>query len=325
MTPANSKQLNTAGAYGVIVWMEVSGGTSDGIDANEPYVNTTINVGGAPASITIDKPTQTIAGTDYATYNVGVKDSTGAATLLGTNELVTILATLATGSAETATLQAQRGAADPTTLLTNLNNGITGAAANPKASSITSSDTFTASTGTYAVKAKISGASSISMSFNLGGILAPLATPVAASLTTTAVAKAATVKISNTAGVTSYASGAAKKYTAPVAIDTGTAATVNYNASPVNAKVVNFALTGTAGSTVNVTVSGSTTTGVTDGTYPVVMDASGAGTFTATATNPAAGDAYTVTVAMATGATGTPNAVMGLLCCEHSCSGSTRH
>jgi len=103
-----------------------------------------------------------------------------------------------------------------------------------------------------------------------------------------------------------------RKYTAPVAIDTGTAATVNYNASPVNAKVVNFALTGTAGSTVNVTVSGSTTTGVTDGTYPVVMDASGAGTFTATATNPAAGDAYTVTVAMATGATGTPNAVMGV-------------
>jgi hypothetical protein len=127
-------------------------------------------------------------------------------------------------------------------------------------------------------------------------------TAAAVTLTTTAAGTVTGYSLTNTSGISTNAT----RYVAPVAIDTATAGAVIYNVSTA-VPTVGLKLNGTAGAIVNVVVSASTVTGVTNGTYPVTIGSDGTATYNLSSTSaPTNAATYTVGLTWATAsATGT--------------------
>jgi adhesin/invasin len=175
-----------------------------------------------------------------------------------------------------------------------------------------SNESITATTGSYNYRVSHSGAMLSTIGFNLTH--APLAADLTFAFSTVAGAEVKTIKVTNASGVhqesttalgTPVATGFTDNnevYTAPTSIETATR--VNYQVNPT-VTTVGLALTGTAADVVNVTVSGSTVTGVTNGTTQVTLDSTGAGTVNFSGSAPVAGNTYTVTIAES--ASGTAN------------------
>jgi adhesin/invasin len=169
--------------------------------------------------------------------------------------------------------------------------------------SLFSGDSVTASTGAYDINMNHTGATSSTLTFNLGGSLIPT-TPAAVTLTTTAAGTITGYSLTNTSGISSGGDNVAK-YTAPVAIDTPTTGSVSYTVSTA-VPTVGLKLNGTAGAIVNVVISSSTVTGVTNGTYPVTIGTDGTATYNLTSTAaPTAATTYTVGLTWKTGVAAT--------------------
>ena len=301
-----AKSFNTAGTYGVRMWFDRSTGTANVLDADEPFLNTTIAIGGVPATASITTPALTVAGTDFKTWSITLKDASGNPTLLGGTdpaERINVLASIAATSSETFTVKTNR--AVPTTVSAN---GTGGTAVSSVATSINVGDTVTASTGAYALSGSMSGAGVGTISVNLGGSsLNPMAAPVSGTLTATAPAFASSIAIANTAGVTAANSvqkpgtsavNSGNKYVAPAVMDTGFATAYEVAANAVSASTLSFALTGTANSIVNVKLSGSA---VTAATTPTTLDAAGKGTYTVTPTTASGNVVVTTSMKAANG------------------------
>ena len=296
MTPGKATvaaKFAVAGTYTAIIWVDT---TNNGvIDANESYTTVNIGAGGTPTSISVSPATKSVAGTAAATYGVTLKDATGNITLLNQGETVTILSTITTPTVLTG---AETVTVTPATQYA-AHNVVTGSTPsdNPAIGGIASTDTATL--GVYSLSvASTSGTApaTATITMNLGGSLNPV-TPVTATFSSGAVAKATSIKASNATGLTKNQF----KFSAPVAAADTATITQTLFASPTLAPVLTYALVGTASTTVNVTVSagaGGLPTGVTAGTYPVVLDATGAGTFTITPTSAVAGTGVVVTSAI---------------------------
>jgi len=314
---ATSRRFNTAGAYGVRFWFDRNNDSA--LDADEPYLVTSINIGGTPVSVSLASSALTVAGTSAKTFSVIAKDSAGVITQLNGSERITVLASVAATFTDTLTVTPQNadgGAAASGTnsaARTKAANGLGGNGTYTVATSILAGDTTTVSTGGYSIKAALSGAGTGTLVFNLGGSLSP-ATPVTGTLTSSAVSNATSIAVANTAGVTAH-NGTAKpgttttntglKLVAPATLDTGMATAYAVDANPITAAVLKFNLVGTANSIVNVTVASSTTAnGVVPGTTAVTLDANGAGTFTVTPTT-ATGTITVTTPIVAANATAT--------------------
>ena len=304
-TPANG--FRTAGTYSILIWRDSTAQfgndviTGNGtIDGGEAFITASITIGGAPTSLTASSTALSTAGTTRANLGLTLKDTNGVPTLLrgasGT-ESITISAAIATASTETLTVT--RGTSTSLGLnvaqASRADAGLTATVV----SSLFSGDSVTASTGSYDLALSHSGGTSSTVTFNLGGSLTPTtAAPV--TLTTSAAGTITGYSLTNASGVTTNAN----RYVAPVAIDTPTTGTGYIVSTAV--QTVGLKLTGTAGTIVNVVVSGSTVTGVTNGTYPVTIGTDGTATYNLTSTSaPTAATVYTVNLTWKTGVAAT--------------------
>jgi len=308
---ANARRFNTAGAYGVRFWFDRNNDSA--LDADEAYLNTTINIGGVPATISLASSALTVAGPTAKTFSVLLKDAAGNATLLSrgtatnadtSTERVTVLASVATTFADTMTVRPQNIDSYTGTAATATANAGTSQARTRYVSGINgtyqlstnifATDSTTASTGAYLITAALSAAGTGTLTFNLGGTGLSPTTPAVGTLTASTVSKATSIALTNTSGVTA-ANDTAKpsatsstiahtglKLSAPEAMDSGTADVYEVLANPISAKTLAFALTGTAGAIVNVTVgsSSSTDNGVLAATTAYTLDTAGKATFT---------------------------------------------
>jgi hypothetical protein len=302
-TPANG--FRTAGTYSILIWRDSTAQfdgntptiTGNGtIDGGEAFITASITIGGAPTQLAVSSSALTTAGTTRANLGVTLKDANGVPTLLrgaaGT-ESITVAAAIATASTETLTIT--RGTSTSLGLnVVQASRADAGLTATP-VTSLFSGDSVTASTGSYDVALSHTGGTSSTVTFNLGGSLTPTtAAPV--TLTTTAAGAITGYSLTNASGVTTNAD----RYVAPLAIETPTTGT-QYRVSTA-VQTVGLKLTGTAGAIVNVVVSASTVTGVTNGTYPVTIGTDGTATYNLTSTGaPVAATAYTVNLTWAAG------------------------
>jgi len=169
-----------------------------------------------------------------------------------------------------------------------------------------SSESITASTGSYNYRIDHTGAMVSTVTFNLAGSSLVPVTPQVYTFSTAAGGKVTKVKVTNATGVHFESSTVTnvnnfRVYTAPVSTETGS--TSSYIVNP-SVTTVSLQLTGTAAAIVNVTVSASSTAGVTVGTTQVTLDSAGVGTAQFTATT--ASGAFTVSIPTSAGA-GTGN------------------
>jgi len=283
---ASGPNFNTAGTYTVTWWFDKT--ANNLIDADEPFSVSTFTIGGRPTALSLASSALTVAGTGNKTFNVLLKDANGAPTSLAGNERVTMLAT---SLIETMTVTGGAASGNRVATATGAPN-----ATNTAASYIASGDTQTASTGAYPISASLTGAASGTIAFNLGGTLDPVAA-VTGTLTASAVGYATSIALTNTAGVTAHntvakpgagnVTNSGLKFVAPQVMDTGFAADGTFyevDANATTAAVLNFALTGTAGAIVNVTLASSqyADNGIVPGTTAVTLDASGKATYTVT-------------------------------------------
>jgi adhesin/invasin len=300
-TPANG--FRTAGTYSILIWRDSTAQfannaiTGNGtIDGGEAFITASITIGGAPTSLAVSSSALTTAGTTKADLGITLKDTNGVPTLLrgvvGT-ESITISAAIATASTETTTVT--RGTTASLGNVVGSMSRTDGTLTSSLITSLFSGDSVTASTGSYDLALNHSGGTNSTFTFNLGGSLTPT-TAASVTLTTSAAGTITGYSLTNASGITTNAN----KYTAPLAIDTpttGTGYTVSTSVSTVGLK-----LTGTAGSIVNVVVSGSTVTGVTDGAYPVTIGTDGTATYNLTSSSaPTAATVYTVGLTWKTG------------------------
>jgi adhesin/invasin len=336
----HSKAFRTAGSYVVDVWVDFTGFSATNTSGNgnsigEPVLRTTITIGGAPTAIALSSTSGTAAGTSGGFVGVTLKDVNGVPTLINgaANESITIRTTTTALSTETLTMR--RG-----TVLA-FNNGLTtgdsvtvqsrvpswGGFGTPSLSGLTlptgqalvavgSNESITASTGSYNYRVEHSGAMASTFGFNLSH--SPLAADLTYTFSTVAGAEVTKVKVTNASGVhtessttkgTAIATGSTDNnqvYTAPGSIETATL--VSYKVNPA-VTTVGLQLTGTAASVVNVTVTGSTVAGVTNGTTQITLDATGVGTINFTATT--ASGTYQVSVPES--ASGTANLTTDLV------------
>jgi hypothetical protein len=301
--------FRTAGTYTILLWRDSTAQfgndviTGNGtIDGGEAFITASITIGGAPTQLAVSSTALSTAGTTIGNLGLTLKDVNNVPTLLrggvGT-ESITISGAIATASTETATITRGRSTSLGTTV--GAMSRTDGTLAATLITSLFSGDSVTASTGSYDLALNHSGATISTYTFNLGGSLTPT-TPAAVTLTSSAAGTITGYSLTNASGVTTNAN----RYVAPVAIDTATTGTVAYRVSTA-VSTVGLKLTGTAGAIVNVVVSGSTVTGVTNGTYPVTIGTDGTATYNLTSSAaPTAGTTYTVGLTWATAsATGT--------------------
>jgi hypothetical protein len=300
VTPANG--FRTAGTYSILIWRDSTAQfgnnaiTGNGtIDGGEAFITASITIGGAPTSLTASSTALTTAGTTRANLGLTLKDTNGVPTLLrgaaGT-ESITISASIATASTETATIT--RGTSASLGTDVGSMSRTDGRFAATLITSLFSGDSVTASTGSYNLALNHSGGTSSTYSFNLGGSLIP-STAAAVTLTTSAAGTITGYSLTNASGVTTNPT----RYVAPVAIDTATTGTAYRVSTAV--QTLGLKLTGTAGTIVNVVVSASTVTGVTNGTYPVTIGSDGTATYNLTSTAaPTAATTYRVDLTWAT-------------------------
>lgn len=282
--------FRTAGTYRILLWIDnvgpVIGGNSS-IDGGEAYFTAEVKVGGIPVTLETTSSSLATAGNTATDIGVTLKDATGTPTLLRwANEWITVSSSILAGSTETLTVTRGK-VTDPGTVLTVLSRPNTPASN----TFLDSSDSITASTGTYNLNVRHSGATSSTISFNLGGFLVPNSSKVV-NFTTSALAKATKIVPASLIGI----STSTTKYEAPVAVETNT--TKTYYASMSNPSI-GWIISGTAGSIVNVVISNSTVSGVTNGTYPVTIGSDGTATHVVSATTTSG--SYTITVEMASG------------------------
>jgi hypothetical protein len=308
-----TKAFRTAGTYSILIWRDTTAqfdgnapaiGGNGTIDGGEAYITASVVVGGSPTQLEVSSNALTTAGNTLANLSITLKDVNGVATLLrggvGT-ESITVSAGIATASTETLTitngLSTSRGIPAGVGSVSRVDARFAATAV----TSLFSGDSVTASTGAYNLNMNHTGATSSTTTFNLGGSLIPT-TPAIVTLTSTAAGTVTGYSLTNASGVTTNAT----RYVAPVAIDTATTGTVIYRVSTA-VSTVGLKLTGTAGAIVNVVVSASTVTGVTNGTYPVTIGTDGTATYNLTSSAaPTSGTTYTVGLTWATGsATGT--------------------
>ena len=297
-----TKAFRTAGTYSILIWRDSTAQfgsdvlTGNGtIDGGEAYITASIVVGGSPTQLAVSSNALTTAGNTKANLAITLKDVNNIPTLLrggvGT-ESITISSAIATASTETFTIFKGKSTSlglgnhgQTSRVDSQITNGAT------LVTSLFSGDSVTASTGAYDINMNHTGATSQTLTLNLGGSLIPT-TPAVVTLTTTAAGTITGYSLTNTSGISS-GSAEAKKYTAPVAIETPTTGT-NYTVSTA-VSTVGLKLTGTAGAIVNVVISASTVTGVTNGTYPVTIGTDGTATYNMTSTAaPTAATTYKV-------------------------------
>jgi adhesin/invasin len=311
-----TKAFRTAGTYSILIWRDTTAqfdgnapaiGGNGTIDGGEAYITASVVVGGSPTQLAVSSNALTTAGNTLANLAITLKDVNNVPTLLrggvGT-ESITISTAIATASTETFTIfkgkSTSQGAGNhgkTSRVDSQVTNGAT------LVTSLFSGDSVTASTGAYDINMNHTGATSSTLTFNLGGSLTP-ATSAAVTLTTTAAGTITGYSLTNASGISS-GSLTATKYTAPVAIETPTEGVVLYTASTAVA-TVGLKLSGTAGAIVNVVISGSTVTGVTNGTYPVTIGTDGTVTYNLTSSAaPTAGTTYTVGLTWKTGVAAT--------------------
>ena len=311
-----TKAFRTAGTYSILIWRDTTAqfdggsptiGGNGTIDGGEAYITASIVVGGSPTQLAVSSNALTTAGNTKANLAITLKDVNNVPTLLrgavGT-ESITVSSAIATASTETFTIFKGRSASlglgnhGQTSRVDNtITNGAT------LVTSLFSGDSVTASTGAYDINMNHTGATSSTLTFNLGGSLIPT-TPGVVTLTSTAAGTITGYSLTNTTGISSGGDNVAK-YTAPVAIDTPTVGSVSYTVSTA-VPTVGLKLTGTAGAIVNVVISASTVTGVTNGTYPVTIGTDGTATYNLTSTAaPTAATTYTVGLTWKTGVAAT--------------------
>jgi adhesin/invasin len=308
-----TKAFRTAGTYSILIWRDTTAqfdggspavGGNGTIDGGEAYITASITIGGSPTQLAVSSNALTTAGTTKANLAITLKDVNNVPTLLrgvvGT-ESITVSSAIATASTETFTIFKGKSTSlglgnhgQTSRVDSQVTNGAT------LVTSLFSGDSVTASTGAYDINMNHTGATSSTLTFNLGGSLIPT-TPAAVSLTTTAAGTITGYSLTNASGVTTTEN----KLTAPVAIDTPTTGSVAYFVSTA-VSTVGLKLTGTAGGIVNVVISGSTVTGVTNGTYPVTIGTDGTATYNLTSTAaPTAATGYTVGLTWKTGVAAT--------------------
>jgi hypothetical protein len=170
----------------------------------------------------------------------------------------------------------------------------------PLVFTIGSTDSITASTGSYNIAAGFAtGATSAGIAINLGGALDPVAVQVF-TLTAAASGNATKVEVVNATGITvetitagaGLGTGTPTKYAAPTAVETITSTTYLLTTS---VPTVSTKIYGTAGSVVNVTVSG-TAAGITAAVEPITIGADGTATITKTATTATAGNTIVLSI-----------------------------
>jgi hypothetical protein len=303
-------RFNTAGLYAVTLWIDHNtfGGTGgNGIyNDGETLFNATFTVGGAPTSFALSKTSAEVAGTAAATVGVTLKDAGSRPTLFGATagESITAAATIVALSTETLTVR--RG----TTMTSNADNATgrlltqhRGEQTPPGFFSISANDSVTASTGSYDIALNHTGKTTSTLVFDWGGTLfLQRGTPKTFTLSSLTSGTVSKVELVNSTGVqvdsrTVGASGVGtpEVYTAPVAVETPT--TYVYAVNP-SQTTISLKLTGTAGVIVNVTVSGSTVTGVTNAVTPITIGADGTATVSYAATT--AAGTFTVTIPVTT-------------------------
>jgi hypothetical protein len=286
-----SNAFRTPGTYKILLWIDNVGNTIGGnstIDGGEAYFTADVKVGGTPVSLETSSSSLVTAGDVSVDLGITLKDTNGIPTLLRNSlERITVSSTIAVGSTETLTVTKGKLTAPGSVLTTASRSGT------PTTNTfLESTDSLTASTGSYDLHAKHTGSTSSTLTFNLGGILTPSVAKVV-TFTTNPVATATKVALSSAIGV----STSTVKYVAPVAIETPTSTT--YFASTSSASTLGWSISGTAGSIVNAKITSSSVAGITNGTYPVVIGTNGIGTYVTSATT--ASGSFTITVALATG------------------------
>jgi hypothetical protein len=320
-TQALKKGFRAAGTYSILLWIDdnQSAGTpailsgDEDLGGNEAFITASISIGGLPTSFALSSTSATAAGTSPGAVTLTLKDTNGVPTLLqGANEKISILSNVPALSTETQTVR--RGTAlafntgsqtgDSVTVATRVaGTWATRTAAGINAFAVASSESITASAGSYNYRVDHTGAMVSTVTFNLAGSKLVPATPQVFTFSTAAGGKATKLKVTNASGVHFESSTVtnvnnARVYTAPVSTDTASLSSYIVNPSVTT---ISLQLTGTAAAIVNVTVEASTTAGVTVGTTQVTLDAAGLGTAQFTATT--ASGAFTVSVPTADGAT----------------------
>jgi adhesin/invasin len=304
----SANNFNAAGTYGIFIWVDST--ANNVVDGNEAGFLASVAIGSTPASFALSAASQTVAGTAAGTVGITLKDANSIPTLLksGYTESITAVATMVALSTDTITVR------NGTSLTSNNldSSGLKGKASladstkpSPLVFTIGSTDSITASTGSYNIAAGfLTGATSATISINLGGALDPVAAQVF-TLTAAASGNATKAEVLNTTGITvetktvgsgadQRGTGTPTKYAAPTVVETPTATTYQVTTS---VPTVSTKIYGTAGSVVNVTVSG-TAAGITAGVEPITIGADGTATITKTAT--AATDGTTIVLSIPT-------------------------
>jgi hypothetical protein len=275
--------FTVAGSYTFFVWNDAN--DDNLFDAGEKNATITFVVGGAPTSVSLT-PTATSA---VAGVKIGVKiyltDASGRATDLSGNETMILTKTVLSGSG-TVTFYDHN---DGTGVESDITDGAT--------VTLTTADDVQDDLTYWRVDADNSAGGTWRVTANLGGSLDPLATAATTGTLSTIPAGTLTkVAVASTTGITMNEDG---EYEHPDALVDAND-DVNVVANPATAGAsISFTLTGTAGSTVSVTLAddGDTTlpTGVTAGDTAVTIGSAGTATFTVTATAVADGNGYTLT------------------------------
>ena len=298
----SANNFNTAGTYGIFIWVDST--ANNVVDGNEAGFLASVTIGSTPTSFALSAASQTVAGTAAGTVGITLKDANSIPTLLksGYTESITAVATMVALSTDTITVR------NGTSLTSNASAaGLKGYASladatkpSPLVFTIGSTDSITASTGSYNIAAGFAtGATSATISINLGGALDPVAAQVF-TLTAAASGNATKVEVLNATGVTvetktagaGAGTGTPAKYSAPTAVETIQSTTYQVTTS---VPTVSTKIYGTAGSVVNVTVSG-TAAGITAGVEPITIGADGTATITKTATAATAGTTIVLSI-----------------------------
>ena len=340
----HTKAFRAAGTYTVDIWIDATSGDSgvplalnagDGQSIGEPVLRATITIGGVPTQMALSATSGTAAGTSPGVVSLTLKDVNNVPTLLQSfrNESLTVRTTLPAITVATETVTVRRGTAlafsNQGESLTLQSRSVGAALLNtlsvatlPAGQAMVvagANESITASTGAYNYRVEHSGAMASVIGFNFAqttGGLTALAAELTYTFSTVAGAKVTKVKVTNASGVHFESSTAAatpaitqvnnkQVFAAPVSIETATLAQYRVNPSVTT---VSLQLTGTAAAVVNVTVSSSTTAGVTAGTTQITLDSAGIGTANFTATT--ASGSFTISVPTSAGAgTGTIDSI----------------
>ena len=299
----SANNFNTAGTYGIFIWVDST--ANNVVDGNEAGFLASVTIGSTPTSFALSAASQTVAGTAAGTVGITLKDANSIPTLLksGYTESITAVATMVALSTDTITVR------NGTSLTSNAQDstGLKGKASladatnpSPLVFTIGSTDSITASTGSYNIAAGFAtGNTSATISINLGGALDPVASQVF-TLTAAASGNATKAEVLNTTGITvetitagaGAGTGTPTKYAAPKVVETPTSTTYQVTTS---VPTVSTKIYGTAGSVVNVTVSG-TAAGITAAVEPITIGADGTATITKTATTATAGTTIVLSI-----------------------------